>query len=128
MLIDYSYKPIAAVNHFGFGTAEGHYTVTDNDLMTFDDAKIIKKNKSILNNNNFMSSSHLLFHCCAFSDTEELTESCSWHISNDEKSLIENIWCDDVKMSNLTITMENIRALSFQGWVNDDVINCFFKW
>lgn len=96
--------------------------------MTFDDAKIIKKNKSILNNNNFMSSSHLLFHCCAFYDTEELTESCSWHISNDEKSLIENIWCDDVKMSNLIITMENIRALSFQGWVNDDVINCFFKW
>ena len=96
-------------------TTLSHCTLfTDNDVMTYDDAKIIKKNKSILKNNNF-------------SDAKKLTESCSWYMSNDEKSLIENIWFDDVKMSSLTITGENIRSLSFQRWVNGDVINCFLK-
>lgn len=41
----YSYKLTAVINHFGFGTAKGHYTatlLTDNDVMTYDDMKIIK--------------------------------------------------------------------------------------
>ena len=41
-----------------------------------------------------MSSTPLLFYCPEFSDTKELEESCSWHISNDQKSLIENVWFD----------------------------------
>ena len=60
-----AYKLAAAINHSGETLKQGHYTTTvytKKSVITFNDMNIIKRNRNFLNDNEFMTTTHMLFY------------------------------------------------------------------
>ena len=61
----YHYELAAVVNHYSRGAHQGHYTATifsESEIITYDDERLNRRNKSILNEKEFMTSTHMLFY------------------------------------------------------------------